>query len=98
MKLSDYLDQPLCWVLDDAESCEKLLRWLAEHIAEQVDVLDADPLYDALIAREQLGSTGTPKASPCPTPWWPDSTAVSWCRRWCAAAWIFVRLPPIRLT
>ncbi len=66
MKLSDYLDQPLCWVLDDADTCEKLLRWLAEHIADQVDVLDADQLYEALIAREQLGSTGTPEGIAMP--------------------------------
>jgi PTS system nitrogen regulatory IIA component len=66
MKLSDYIDSPLCWVLQDAEGCEPLLRLLAERIAAEVDTLDADHLFDALVAREQLGSTGTPEGIAMP--------------------------------
>ena len=66
MKLGDYIDQPLCWVLDSAESCEALLRTLADHIAAKVEVLDAEQLFEALIAREQLGSTGTPEGIAMP--------------------------------
>ena len=66
MKLTDYIRSDLTWVVDRAESRDGLLRELCERAAGAVDVLDADRLHAALLARETKGSTATPEGVALP--------------------------------
>jgi len=60
MKLCDYIDPSMSWVLDDAPGRDTLLKDLSDRIAKHGDI-DGARLYDALVSREQQGSTGTPE-------------------------------------
>ncbi len=58
MQLESILKPELTFCNMDGVSKKRVLESSAERIAGQIDVLTADQIYDALIAREQLGSTG----------------------------------------
>ncbi len=48
-----------CTAVDvDVSSRKRALEWVGERVAEVHGELDADEIYDALQARERLGSTG----------------------------------------
>ena len=66
MNLTDYIRPELTWVVDRAESRDQLLRDLCERAAGVLDVLDADRLHHALLAREAKGSTATPEGVALP--------------------------------
>jgi nitrogen PTS system EIIA component len=55
----DSLTQPELIFPDlDATDRDTVLRSLADHVAGHEDRVDADDLFDKLVEREQLGSTG----------------------------------------
>lgn len=48
-----------CTAVDvDVSSRKRALEWVGERVAQVHDELNADDIYDALQARERLGSTG----------------------------------------
>jgi len=66
MKLSQFIKPEYCFVLENVESRDQLLRQLADKIAAAASDLDADTLYEALMAREAKGSTATPEGVALP--------------------------------
>jgi nitrogen PTS system EIIA component len=58
MNLSELLTQELTFCNVNGVSKKRLLEKSAELIAAQVSQVSANQIYEALIAREQLGSTG----------------------------------------
>jgi len=50
----------------DCSSKKRTLEQIASHIADEFPSLDADELFQALIARERLGSTGIGKGIAIP--------------------------------
>ena len=58
MELKSILSPELTFCNIQGVSKKRLLENSAELIAEKVSSVDADQIYNALIAREQLGSTG----------------------------------------
>lgn len=58
MELTDILSPELTFCNMEGKSKKRVLETSAELIADEVENLKADRIYDALIAREQLGSTG----------------------------------------
>jgi len=58
MELKSILSPDLTFCNIQGVSKKRLLETSAELIAEKVRTVDADQIYNALIAREQLGSTG----------------------------------------
>ena len=58
MELKSILSPDLTFCNIQGVSKKRLLETSAELIAEKVSTVDADQIYNALIAREQLGSTG----------------------------------------
>lgn len=58
MEIEEILTPELTFCNVEGVSKKRLLETSAELIAGQVDSLSANQIYDALIAREQLGSTG----------------------------------------
>jgi PTS system nitrogen regulatory IIA component len=58
MQIESILSPELTFCNVQCESKKRLLETSAEHIAEQLPSVDANQIYNALIAREQLGSTG----------------------------------------
>lgn len=58
MKLSEMLTQEFTFCYVASASKKRLLETSAELIAERIPELDANQIFEALIAREQLGSTG----------------------------------------
>lgn len=58
MELKTILSPDLTFCNIQGVSKKRLLETSAELIAEKVTSVDADQIYNALIAREQLGSTG----------------------------------------
>ena len=58
MKLESILAPELTFCNIQGVSKKRLLETTADLIAEKVESVDANQIYNALIAREQLGSTG----------------------------------------
>ena len=58
MELNTILSPDLTFCNIQGVSKKRLLETSAELIAEKVTSVDANQIYNALIAREQLGSTG----------------------------------------
>ncbi|MDG2174947.1 MAG: PTS IIA-like nitrogen regulatory protein PtsN [Gammaproteobacteria bacterium] len=58
MQIESILSPELTFCNVQCESKKRLLETSAELIAEKVPSVDANQIYNALIAREQLGSTG----------------------------------------
>ncbi|MHC4995084.1 MAG: PTS sugar transporter subunit IIA [Planctomycetota bacterium] len=66
MKITDFLDDGLCWVFETAESQDSLLRQLADRVGESLEQVDPDELYTGLLEREAKGSTATPEGVALP--------------------------------
>jgi PTS system nitrogen regulatory IIA component len=60
MNLESFVRPELCWVVEKAEGRDALLRDLTRRIAEQIDGVEAEPLFETLIDRESKGPTSTP--------------------------------------
>ena len=58
MQLEDILTPELCFCDVEGVSKKRLLKTISELIENNIDYLQANPVFDALMAREQLGSTG----------------------------------------
>lgn len=58
MQLQSFLSPDLTFCNVEGVSKKRLLEISAELIAGKVENIDANVIYEALIAREQLGSTG----------------------------------------
>lgn len=58
MDIVEFLSPELVFCDVEAGSKKRILEITADLIAQQVGDLQAEQIYDALIAREQLGSTG----------------------------------------
>jgi len=58
MQIESILSPELTFCNVQCESKKRLLETSAELIAQKVPSVDANQIYNALIAREQLGSTG----------------------------------------
>jgi PTS system nitrogen regulatory IIA component len=66
MHLEDILTPERCLCDVQAVSKKRVLKSISEWIAESVPALPADDIFDALLAREQLGSTGVGKGIAIP--------------------------------
>ncbi len=60
MRLDQFLRPDLTFKLDAVDACDRLLEMLSQRIANQVEGIDAEPLFTALQEREQRGVTSTP--------------------------------------
>lgn len=58
MQLEDILTPERCHCDVQGVSKKRLLKTISEQIEEDVGYLDANTVFDALMARERLGSTG----------------------------------------
>jgi len=58
MQLEDILTPERCYCDVEGVSKKRLLKTVSEKIEKNVGYLDANKVFDALLAREQLGSTG----------------------------------------
>ena len=58
MQLEDILTPERCYCNVEGVSKKRLLKTVSESIEKNVGYLDANTVFDALMAREQLGSTG----------------------------------------
>jgi len=58
MQLEDILTPERCYCDVEGVSKKRLLKTVSENIEKNVGYLDANKVFDALLAREQLGSTG----------------------------------------
>ena len=58
MQLEDILSPERCFCRLEGVSKKRLLTTLSELIAKTAPALDPDSIFSALMAREQLGSTG----------------------------------------
>ncbi|MBT8145520.1 MAG: PTS IIA-like nitrogen regulatory protein PtsN [Gammaproteobacteria bacterium] len=58
MQLEEILTPARCYCNVEGVSKKRLLKRISESIEENVGYLDANTVFDALMAREQLGSTG----------------------------------------
>jgi len=58
MQLEDILTPERCYCDVEGVSKKRLLKTISEKIEEDVGYLDANTLFDALMSRERLGSTG----------------------------------------
>lgn len=58
MQLEDILTPERCYCDLQGVSKKRLLKTISEKIEKNVDNLDANTIFDALMARERLGSTG----------------------------------------
>ena len=65
MRLGDFIRPDLTWVIQGSPSRDVLLKDLAERVAAAIDI-DSAEVYDALLAREGKGSTGTPEGVALP--------------------------------
>ncbi len=66
MQLEDILTPERCYCDVHGVSKKRLLKTIAEYIEEDVGYLDANTIFDALMARERLGSTGLGNAIAIP--------------------------------
>jgi len=58
MQLEDILTPERCYCDLEGVSKKRLLKTVSENIVKTIGYLDANKVFDALMAREQLGSTG----------------------------------------
>ena len=58
MQLSTLFSPTLSFVKVEGRSKKRLFETVSQYISEQLPSLPSDLLYEALIARERLGSTG----------------------------------------
>jgi len=58
MQLIELLSPELTFCNLDAKSKKNLIGQIAKLFSQQIPEIDSDPLFDELIAREKLGSTG----------------------------------------
>lgn len=58
MQLSELFSPALSFVQVEGRSKKRLFETVSQYISEHIPSLSADVLFDALIARERLGSTG----------------------------------------
>lgn len=58
MRMEDILTPSRCLCAFEGHSKKRLFYKVSERIAEDVPGVDADAVFNALMAREQLGSTG----------------------------------------
>ena len=58
MQLEEILTPERCYCSVEGVSKKRLLKRISENIEKNVGYLDANKIFDALMAREQLGSTG----------------------------------------
>ena len=58
MQLEEILTPGRCYCNVEGVSKKRLLKTVSENIEKNVGYLDANKVFDALLAREQLGSTG----------------------------------------
>ena len=56
--MSDFVKEENVFVNQDAESREAVLRFIADRAAELGITDDADAVYEAFLAREDMGETG----------------------------------------
>ena len=56
--MSDFVKEDNVFVNQDAESREAVLRFIADRAAELGITDDADAVYEAFLAREDMGETG----------------------------------------
>jgi PTS system nitrogen regulatory IIA component len=66
MKITDFLDSGLCWVFEEADSQDGLLRQMADRVGQALAEVDSDELYTRLLEREAKGSTATPEGVALP--------------------------------
>jgi PTS system nitrogen regulatory IIA component len=66
MQLEDILTPERCYCDLEGVSKKRLLRNVSEKIEQDVGYLDANTIFHALMAREQLGSTGLGKGIAIP--------------------------------
>lgn len=66
MQLEDILVPERCYCQMDWSSKKRILSGVSELFAEQAPNLEASDIYNALMAREQLGSTGLGKGIAIP--------------------------------
>lgn len=67
-------------------SKKRVLEQIANLVARDIPGLDAHDIFESLVAREKLGSTGFGNVSPFPTAAWPDvrfrsAPCCAWMRR-----------------
>ncbi|MFT4748949.1 MAG: PTS system nitrogen regulatory IIA component [Pseudohongiellaceae bacterium] len=58
MELENILSQARCHCRMVGSSKKRILKTIGEHLSETNNNLDAGEVFDSLMAREQLGSTG----------------------------------------
>ena len=58
MQLEDILIPQRCFCKAPWRSKRRILTNISELISDQLEGLEPEPMYDSLMAREQLGSTG----------------------------------------
>jgi len=58
MQLEEILTPERCHCMLTGVSKKRIITKISELIAEDIALLEADNIFDALMAREQLGSTG----------------------------------------
>jgi PTS system nitrogen regulatory IIA component len=58
MELENILSQARCHCRMVGSSKKRILKTIGEHLSETNNNLDASEVFDSLMAREQLGSTG----------------------------------------
>jgi PTS system nitrogen regulatory IIA component len=61
MRIPDFTSPELCWVLKNISSRDDLLRELSDKIAAKNSGIQASDLFNALLERENRGSTATPE-------------------------------------
>ena len=66
MQLEDILTPERCYCDVEGVSKKRLIKTISEKIEQNVGYLDANRIFDALMAREQLGSTGLGKGIAIP--------------------------------
>jgi len=66
MRLSTFLDEDYCWIFEQVDSRDALLRELSDRVSESNPPIDADQLFEALLAREAKGSTAMPEGIAVP--------------------------------
>lgn len=66
VKITDFMSEDLIELNMKSKAKDDVLRELVDIIARSENILDKEKCYDALVAREKLGSTGIGKAVAIP--------------------------------
>lgn len=66
VKITDFMSEKLICLELKAKSKDEVLRELVEIIGKSENITDKDKCYSALVARENLGSTGIGKGVAIP--------------------------------